>query len=151
MGRTAGWGGGRIGLVPVAAGPPDLAIASCGNAALAAAVVARAADRRLQVFIPTVADPKVVARLRRLEAELTICPREEGVTGDPTYHRLRQAGRQGALPFPCPGGGNGVTHGGGKGPGRAPMTVWPPASSIASSGNTGGVLLRRMGPGSGPI
>src|SRR3972149_10617633 len=116
MGRTAGWGGGRIGLVPVAAGPPDLAIASCGNAALAAAVVARAADRRLQVFIPTVADPKVVARLRRLEAELTICPREEGVTGDPTYHRLRQALRQGALPFTCPGGDNGVTIEGGKTP-----------------------------------
>ena len=104
----------RIGLVPVAGGPPDLAIASCGNAALAAAVVARAADRRLQVFIPTVADPKVVARLRRLEAELTICPREEGVTGDPTYHRLRQAVRQGALPFTCQGSDNGLTIEGGK-------------------------------------
>ena len=42
-----------------------LAIASCGNAALAAAVVARAADRRLRVFIPPDADPAVVARLRR--------------------------------------------------------------------------------------
>ena len=40
-----------------------LAIASCGNAALAAAVVARAAARPLEVFIPTTADPKVVARL----------------------------------------------------------------------------------------
>jgi len=104
----------RIGLVPVAGGPPDLAIASCGNAALAAAVVARAADRRLQVFIPTVADPKVVARLRRLEAELTICPREEGLPGDPTYRRLRQAVRQGALPFTCQGSDNGLTIEGGK-------------------------------------
>src|SRR3972149_6370553 len=114
MGRTAGWGGGRIGLVPVAAGPPDLAIASCGNAALAAAVVARAADRRLQVFIPTVADPKVVARLRRLGAELTICPRGGGPPGGPTYRRLRQAVRQGALPFTCQGSDNGLTIEGGK-------------------------------------
>jgi len=61
----------RIGLVP----PGDrdarpLAIASCGNAALAAAVVARAARRPLQVFIPTDADPVVVARLKELEADL---------------------------------------------------------------------------------
>ncbi len=104
----------RAGLVPAAAGPPDLAIASCGNAALAAAVVARAADRRLRVFIPTVADPKVVARLRALEAQLTICPREEGVPGDPTYHRLRQAVRDGALPFTCQGSDNGLTIEGGK-------------------------------------
>ena len=42
---------------------PDLAIASCGNAALAAAVVAAAGRRRLQVFVPVDADPIVLARL----------------------------------------------------------------------------------------
>ncbi len=92
----------------------QLAIASCGNAALAAAVVAQAAGRPLRVFIPTAADPKVVARLRALEAELTICPREAGVPGDPTYHRLRQAVREGALPFTCQGSDNGLTIEGGK-------------------------------------
>ena len=47
---------------------PDapLAIASCGNAALAAAVVARAAQRRLVVFVPPTAEPEVVDRLQSL-------------------------------------------------------------------------------------
>ena len=38
-----------------------LAISSCGNAALGAATVARAASRPIDVFIPTWADPAVVA------------------------------------------------------------------------------------------
>ncbi len=105
----------RLNLVPRrAAGAADLAIASCGNAALAAAVVARAGGRPLDVFIPTSADPKVVARLEALGARLTICPREEGVAGDPTYHRLQRAVRDGALPFTCQGSDNGLTIEGGK-------------------------------------
>ncbi len=95
-------------------GGPRLAIASCGNAALAAAVVARAGGRPLEVFIPTTADPKVVARLEHLSARLTACPREDGVPGDPTYHRLQQAIRDGALPFTCQGPDNGLTIEGGK-------------------------------------
>ena len=39
--------------------PPPLAIASCGNAALAAAVVAAAGRQRLLVFVPTDAEPAV--------------------------------------------------------------------------------------------
>ncbi|MGQ0669355.1 MAG: pyridoxal-phosphate dependent enzyme [Actinomycetota bacterium] len=92
----------------------ELAIASCGNAALAAAVVARAAGLSLQVFVPTSADPVVVTKLKELHASLTTCPREEGVAGDPTYHRLQQAIRQGALPFTCQGSDNGLTIEGGK-------------------------------------
>src|ERR1700691_1243360 len=42
---------------------PDLAIASCGNAALAAAVVARAGGWRLTVFVPPEADPVIAGRL----------------------------------------------------------------------------------------
>ncbi len=103
----------RLGLAPRQGGP-DLAIASCGNAALAAAVVARAGGRPLDVFIPTTADPKVVARLEFLGARLTVCPREDGVPGDPTYHRLQQAIRDGALPFTCQGPDNGLTIEGGK-------------------------------------
>jgi threonine synthase len=104
LGLTARRGGG---------GPP-LAIASCGNAALAAAVVARAGGRPLEVFIPTSADPKVVARLEHLGARLTVCPRQDGVAGDPTYHRLQQAIRDGAFPFTCQGPDNGLTIEGGK-------------------------------------
>jgi threonine synthase len=90
-----------------------LAIASCGNAALAAAVVARAADRRLQVFVPTDADPVVVARLKELEADIVVSPREPGVPGDPTYHALKRALEGGALPFTCQGNENGLAIEGG--------------------------------------
>jgi threonine synthase len=90
-----------------------LAIASCGNAALAAAVVARAADRRLQVFIPTDADPVVVARLKELEADLVVAPRDPNLTGDPTYHALKRALADGALPFTCQGNENGLSIEGG--------------------------------------
>ncbi len=104
----------RLGLARGNGAAPDLAIASCGNAALAAAVVARAAERRLRVFIPTSADPVVVERLRRLGAELTVSPRQNGVSGDPTYHDLQQAVADGALPFTCQGTYNGLTIEGGK-------------------------------------
>jgi threonine synthase len=87
---------------------PHLAIASCGNAALAAAVVAAAGGRVLDVFVPVDADPVVVRRLESLGARMTVCPREPGVPGDPTYHRLRAALAAGALPFTCQGNENGL-------------------------------------------
>ena len=52
----------------------ELAIASCGNAALAAAVIARASNRPLRVFVPTWADDSVIARLRELDAQIEVCP-----------------------------------------------------------------------------
>jgi len=91
-----------------------LAIASCGNAALAAAVVARAADRHLDVFIPPDADPVVVERLRALGAACTVCEREPGVAGDPTYHALLRAIAAGAVPFTCQGNLNGLAIEGGQ-------------------------------------
>jgi threonine synthase len=103
----------RLGLT--GAGPaPTLAIASCGNAALAAAVVARAAGRDLEVFVPVDAEEPVLARLRDLGARITVCPREPGMTGDPTYHRLRKAIAAGALPFTCQGSENGLVVEGGE-------------------------------------
>jgi threonine synthase len=61
-----------------------LAIASCGNAALAAAVIARAAKRELQVYVPLgSADPTVLDQLRSLGAVVTPCPRVAGQAGDP--------------------------------------------------------------------
>lgn len=95
-------------------GRPELAIASCGNAALAAAVVARAGGRALRVLVPSWADPWVLERLRSLGAVLETCPRPEGVPGDPTYLRLQEAVRQGALPFTCQGPDNGMTIEGGQ-------------------------------------
>jgi threonine synthase len=80
-----------------------LAIASCGNAALAAAVVARAAERRLLVFVPPSAEAAVLARLRELRAEVHVCERRPGETGDPTVRRLLAAMEAGAVPFTVQG------------------------------------------------
>jgi len=82
----------RTGLIPDERPGPLLGIASCGNAALAAAVVARAARRQLEVFIPPWADPP----------------------GDPCYLRFSEAVRAGHLPFTCQGSENGLTIEGGK-------------------------------------
>ena len=90
-----------------------LAIASCGNAALAAAVVARAAGRSLRVFVPETAEAGVVARLQGLEAGVVVCPRRAGETGDPTYLRLQEAIASGAVPFTCQGPDNGLAIEGG--------------------------------------
>ncbi|HZQ59546.1 MAG TPA: pyridoxal-phosphate dependent enzyme [Acidimicrobiales bacterium] len=93
---------------------PDLAIASCGNAALAAGVVAAAAGWRLRVFVPVDADEAIVARLRSLGADVVACPRRPGERGDPAYLRLQEAIAQGALPFTCQGNENGLAIEGGE-------------------------------------
>jgi threonine synthase len=85
-----------------------LAIASCGNAALAAATIARAAKRDLDVYVPDDASPSVIARLKRLGANVTRCVREPEVAGDPAYLRFREAIARGALPFTCQGNENGL-------------------------------------------
>ncbi|HSS08837.1 MAG TPA: pyridoxal-phosphate dependent enzyme [Acidimicrobiales bacterium] len=101
-------------LVSGASPATPLAIASCGNAALAAAVMARAAKRELQVYVPLgSASPVVVDRLRSLGAVVMECPRVAGQTGDPSYSRFRQAVADGAVPFSCQGPDNGLTVDGG--------------------------------------
>jgi threonine synthase len=91
-----------------------LAIASCGNAALAAATVARAARWRLEVFVPPDAHPAVLADLDALAAEIVTCPRGAPGVGDPCYHRFRQAVEAGALPFATQGPDNALTIDGGR-------------------------------------
>ncbi|HUO45598.1 MAG TPA: PLP-dependent lyase/thiolase [Acidimicrobiia bacterium] len=77
----------------------ELAIASCGNAAIAAAVVARAVDRPLRVFIPTWAEPAVVATLEALDARIEVAERRPGEIGDPTFLRFLESIRSGSIPF----------------------------------------------------
>ena len=89
------------------------AIASCGNAALAAAVVSKAAGAKLEVYIPTDAEESVVERLKVLGANLHVCERREGELGDPCYLRSLEAVREGAIPFTCQGPDNGLTIEGG--------------------------------------
>jgi threonine synthase len=91
-----------------------LAIASCGNAALAAAVIARAADWPLDVFIPTDAGAAVKQSLQNLGARITVCERRTGETGDPCVLRFRVSVAQGAIPFGVQGTENGLAIEGGR-------------------------------------
>ena len=116
---------------------PDLAIASCGNAALAAGVVAAAGGRTLRVFVPIDADPLVLNRLEELGAHVTVCPREPGVPGDPTVTRLVQALGEGALAFTCQGNLNGLAVEGGE------TLAW----EIASAGQPIDRLVVQVGGG----
>ena len=102
----------RLGLAESEHGR-ELAIASCGNAALAAAVVAAAGGRTLRVFVPADADPFVLNRLEQLGAHITVCNRD-GSPGDPTYRRLLHAIGEGAVPFTCQGNLNGLAVEGGE-------------------------------------
>ena len=103
----------RIGLADPAR-RRDLAIASCGNAALAAAVLASAGDWPLQVFVPVDAEGGIVTRLEQLGARVVTCPRLSEQPGDPTYHRLLREVAGGALPFTCQGNLNGMAIEGGQ-------------------------------------
>lgn len=68
-----------------------LAIASCGNAAIGASVIARAMDRPLDVFVPTWADDATIAVLSDFGAHIHRCERRAGESGDPCYLRFREA------------------------------------------------------------
>jgi threonine synthase len=103
-----------------------LAIASCGNAALAAAVIARAWDRPLDVFIPPDASPRVIEGLASLGATVHVCARSDGAPpGDPCYHAFVRAVRGGAVPFCCQGSENGLTIEGGE------TLMWEVISELA--------------------
>ncbi len=79
---------------------PDLAIASCGNAALAAATLAKSVDWPINVFVPVDSPPSVLARLHEIDAIVNVCERnEENNAGDPTVREFRIAVNDGCIPF----------------------------------------------------
>lgn len=119
----------------------SLAIASCGNAALAAAVIARACDRPLSVFIPADADARVVERLHALGASVEVCVRVAGVAGDPCVHGFHAALARGALPFCVQGNENGLTVEGGA------TLGWELAAQLAAAGSTIDRLFVQVGGG----
>ena len=83
---------------------PPLAIASCGNAALAAATLAHAAEWHIDVFVPTWMDDAMGARLEDLGARINRCPRlENDPPGDPAMLRFREAVESGSIPFTVQG------------------------------------------------
>ena len=104
-------------LVAEALGAPKterLAIASCGNAAMGAGVVAAAMQRPLDVFVPTWADASVVSRLTELGSTVNTAERREGEVGDPAYLRFREAVEAGAAAFSVQGTDTPTTFDGGR-------------------------------------
>jgi len=92
----------------------ELVIASCGNAALAAAVVAAASRRDLRVFIPTWADETILSALTKLGARIERCERRDGELGDPSYLRFREAVAGGSVAFSVQGSDVPATFDGGR-------------------------------------
>ena len=94
---------------------PPLAISSCGNAAIAAATLAAAAEWPIDVFIPEWAGGVVVESLDHLGARVHRCPRrEDDPPGDPTVLRFREAVARGAVPFSVQGPENALCLDGGR-------------------------------------
>ena len=88
--KVAGFGGDR----------PELAIASCGNAAIAASTLAAAVSWPIRVFVPVSADAAVVSKLDALGATVETCPRrDDDPPGDPCVLRFRERVAAGAVPF----------------------------------------------------
>ena len=83
---------------------PSLAIASCGNAAIAAATLAASHDWPITGVVPESASPVVVALLDELGADVVPCPRrDDDPPGDPCIHRFREAVASGSVPFSVQG------------------------------------------------
>ncbi len=79
---------------------PALAIASCGNAAIAASTLAQAVDWPITVFVPENADAATLKILDSLHANVVRCPRlATDKPGDPCVYRFREAIEQGCVPF----------------------------------------------------
>lgn len=106
-----------------------LAIASCGNAALGAAIVAKATDRPLKVFAPTSIESEIHSELDRLEAQVNLCPRQQGETGDPAFLRFKEALTGGAVAFSVQGTENIWTLDGGR------ILGWELAETFAKAEN----------------
>jgi threonine dehydratase len=94
---------------------PRLAIASCGNAALGAAVLARAVDWPLDVYVPVWMSDGFGARLDALGATIHRCERRAtDPAGDPAMLRFREAVDAGSVPFTVQGPENAMCLDGGR-------------------------------------
>ena len=92
-----------------------LAIASCGNAAIAAATLTQRVEWPLMVFVPDWADENVIGLLASLGASVTRCSRRgTDPPGDPAVLRFREAVQDGAIPFGVQGPDNALCLDGGR-------------------------------------
>jgi threonine dehydratase len=79
---------------------PPLAIASCGNAAIAASTLAAAVQWPIYVHVPPAATSEVLVALASLDADVQVCPRlPDDAAGDPCVLRFREAVAVGAIAF----------------------------------------------------
>ena len=103
----------ELGLAPGERAP--LAIASCGNAAIAASTLAKAAGWPIEVFVPDTAAGVVLETLEALGAHVNKCARTPDLpAGDPSVLTFRQAVADGAIPFSVQGPENGLCLDGGR-------------------------------------
>ncbi|HRW18379.1 MAG TPA: PLP-dependent lyase/thiolase [Dermatophilaceae bacterium] len=93
---------------------PPLAIASCGNAAIAASTLAQRVGWPIDVFVPDSVSDAVAGVLESLGARLHRCARQPGQVGDPAVHEFRAAVERGAIPFSVQGPENGLCLDGGR-------------------------------------
>jgi threonine dehydratase len=94
---------------------PRLAIASCGNAALAAATLANAAEWPIDVYVPTWMSRAFGDRLDELGATTHRCERRAAdPPGDPAMLRFREAVAAGSVPFTVQGPENALCLDGGR-------------------------------------
>jgi threonine synthase len=131
-----------------------LAIASCGNAALAAATLAARVDWPIDVYVPTWMDPAFGHRLDELGARIHRCERSPGdPPGDPAMLRFREAVLGGSIPFTVQGPENALCLDGGRTMG------WEIADQAAAAGVGldrvivqvgGGAFAACVGAGLGP-
>jgi threonine synthase len=93
----------------------SLAIASCGNAAIAAATLAARSDWPIEVFVPDWASADVLGRLESLGVSITRCSRRaDDHPGDPAMLRFREAVEGGAVAFTVQGTENALCLDGGR-------------------------------------
>ena len=128
----------RLADTGAGADEPPYAIASCGNAALAAAVVARAVGRPIDVFVPTWANEAVVERITELGGRVVRCEREPGVPGDPAHHAMLAAIEAGAVAFSCQGTETPTTIDGGR------TLAWEMVDALIEHGGGAPARLDRL-------
>jgi threonine dehydratase len=121
---------------------PPLAIASCGNAALAAATLAARVDWPIDVYVPTWMDDAFGERLDALDARIHRCDRRDGdPPGDPAMQRFREARDAGAIPFTVQGPENAMCLDGGR------TIGWEIADQAADAGVTLQRVIVQVGGG----
>lgn len=128
----------QVGAAPwkVSGARPPLAIASCGNAAVAAATLAKSLGWPLKVFVPVNVDGEITKMLTSLGANIVSCPRRvTDPPGDPCVHRFHQEVAAGAIPFGVQGPENAWCLDGGR------TIGWEMSDA---HDQTGGLLLDRV-------